>query len=205
MKINELYISLEGEGVHQGYLTTFIRFHGCNLDCKWCDTKHGKYFDIGLDEILRKTTTKYVTITGGEPFKYQKELLKLVMALKEMDKEISIYTNNTFEIPEIYFQSTRIILDYKMDYLLLMNQDNLRNIKNGVIKFVISDLSQFKHIKKMSLEKALSNNNQIHITSAYGILEPKDLANVLISEKLDYIKLSLQQHKYIWNPDQRGI
>ena len=38
--IIEKFLSINGEGPASGELSTFIRFKGCNLRCRWCDTKY---------------------------------------------------------------------------------------------------------------------------------------------------------------------
>ena len=67
-------MTIQGEGLLQGIPSIFIRLHGCNLSCKWCDTiyekEYNEYQFLTIDEILKKISvynTKYVVITGGEP------------------------------------------------------------------------------------------------------------------------------------------
>lgn len=55
----------------------FIRFAGCNIDCKYCDTENSKSADIGkyysadeLNEVIQSLITPdfdSLEITGGEP------------------------------------------------------------------------------------------------------------------------------------------
>ena len=47
MIVNEIFTSVEGEGIRAGRLCTFIRFTGCNLRCSWCDTTYA--FDEGKE------------------------------------------------------------------------------------------------------------------------------------------------------------
>ena len=42
MKINEIFYSLQGEGLQMGLPMVFVRFTGCNLNCRWCDTKYAR-------------------------------------------------------------------------------------------------------------------------------------------------------------------
>jgi 7-carboxy-7-deazaguanine synthase len=36
--VSELFVSFQGEGVHAGRRQLFVRFAGCPLRCRWCDT-----------------------------------------------------------------------------------------------------------------------------------------------------------------------
>ncbi|MBN1538559.1 MAG: 7-carboxy-7-deazaguanine synthase QueE, partial [Candidatus Thermoplasmatota archaeon] len=40
LNVNEIFASFQGEGVHTGIPTVFIRLAGCNLRCEWCDTPY---------------------------------------------------------------------------------------------------------------------------------------------------------------------
>lgn len=41
-EVVEKFVSINGEGTKAGQLAVFIRFKGCNLKCKYCDTKSSK-------------------------------------------------------------------------------------------------------------------------------------------------------------------
>ena len=52
MKICEIFSSIEGEGIRQGYLCTFVRTVGCNLRCgDWCDSKYTFKEDSSTKEM----------------------------------------------------------------------------------------------------------------------------------------------------------
>lgn len=74
MFVNEIFNSIDGEGLRTGELATFVRLAGCNMRCSYCDTLYalnendGK--DLKIDEIIQeveKYKTKNITLTGGEP------------------------------------------------------------------------------------------------------------------------------------------
>lgn len=70
MRINEIFYSLQGEGLFSGTPAVFIRFAGCNLKCPFCDTRHETFTDMTEDDIVRKAASypaRHVVITGGEP------------------------------------------------------------------------------------------------------------------------------------------
>ncbi|MCI2082718.1 MAG: 7-carboxy-7-deazaguanine synthase QueE [Bacteroidales bacterium] len=115
-KINEIFYSLQGEGSFTGTPMVFIRFSGCNLDCKWCDTDSSKFTEMSDDDILAEVekcysesgamqsagpdvekVQKYVCLTGGEPgLQVDSALLNL---LHMANYEIHMETNGTVGLP----------------------------------------------------------------------------------------------------------
>lgn len=72
-KIREIFASIQGEGPLVGYKQLFVRFCGCNLNCKYCDTefdiKNAKEYSVDeLVEIVNQNTDCHsLSLTGGEP------------------------------------------------------------------------------------------------------------------------------------------
>jgi len=96
----EVFNSIQGEGVFIGTPTSFIRLPGCNLRCKWCDTKYAwteSGREISRDELLKSLWFKHVCITGGEPL-INKDLEKIVDWISR-EKFLSIETNATVYPP----------------------------------------------------------------------------------------------------------
>ncbi len=98
MVVNEIFHSLQGEGILAGTPSVFIRLSGCPLRCKWCDTQYAwnanEGEEIPIAEIVNKAVhwpSRYVVITGGEPM-VNPELPDLTKALKERNKHITIET-----------------------------------------------------------------------------------------------------------------
>jgi len=97
MKVCEIFSSIQGEGVTCGRPAVFLRLAGCNLNCKWCDTKyhiHGK--DLTSSQVIssiKKFNISHLVVTGGEPLLQQRELINLAHNLS--DFIIEIETNST--------------------------------------------------------------------------------------------------------------
>lgn len=69
-KVNEIFVSVQGEGYWQGTPATFIRLQGCTVGCPWCDTKYTWKRGgtrMVIPEIQARVNTRHVVITGGEP------------------------------------------------------------------------------------------------------------------------------------------
>ena len=78
MKVNEIFLSIQGEGLSSGFPTIFVRFTGCNLRCSYCDTTYS--YNDGVEmppedifEEIKKLHYNRVCLTGGEPL-LQKDL-----------------------------------------------------------------------------------------------------------------------------------
>ena len=102
MRVTEIFRSLQGEGRDQGLITTFIRLTGCNLDCRWCDTRYARSGgeDRTRDEVLAEVHAlgcRRICITGGEPLLQAGELLPLLSALHHAGYVIGIETNGTLD------------------------------------------------------------------------------------------------------------
>ncbi len=105
LHIQEIFSTIQGEGLFVGWPAVFVRLGGCNLQCLFCDTEFDSYQAINVDEILEKIQQlscnenqqqirKLVVITGGEPMLQPIEFL----CQKLIDKNflVQIETNGTF-------------------------------------------------------------------------------------------------------------
>jgi 7-carboxy-7-deazaguanine synthase len=82
-KISEIFESIQGEGVYFGEWQVFVRFFGCNLSCKFCDTRLEHFKEYKPEELLSelkrfKGSYHSVSFTGGEPL-LQKDFLNEVL------------------------------------------------------------------------------------------------------------------------------
>jgi len=98
MVVNEIFYSLQGEGLLAGVPGVFIRLAGCPLRCNWCDTKYAldpaAGEDLSIPAIIDRVEQwrcQYAVITGGEPM-VNPHLPELAAALKKLGKHITIET-----------------------------------------------------------------------------------------------------------------
>ena len=101
MRVNETFISLQGEGYFTGTPAFFLRLSGCNLKCPFCDTNHQAYKEMSEEEIVEAASCekpRHIVITGGEP---ALQLTKsLVDKLHAAGFFIQVETNGTLPLPE---------------------------------------------------------------------------------------------------------
>ena len=99
-KINEIFYSLQGEGMHTGTPAVFVRFSGCNLHCPFCDTRHEEGTWMSNEEIVeavKRHPSRFVILTGGEPSLQIDE--DLLHRLHDAGRYICIETNGTHPLP----------------------------------------------------------------------------------------------------------
>lgn len=107
MQVVEIFYSLQGEGRLVGTPSVFIRFAGCPLSCRWCDTKYAwdskAGTDYSIDQIIQTIAqypTRFVVITGGEPM-INDDLVELTKHLKAANKHITIETAGIKYLPHV--------------------------------------------------------------------------------------------------------
>lgn len=114
IKISEVFLSLQGEGLYAGEPTCFIRFQGCNLfpnGCTYCDTAYAQGNggqEMPVEDIVERVRALsplkrcWVCITGGEPLNQLEGLEALVEALNSYKYRVEIETNGTIPKPSWY-------------------------------------------------------------------------------------------------------
>jgi 7-carboxy-7-deazaguanine synthase len=107
MIINEIFYSLQGEGFLAGFPSVFVRFAGCPLRCRWCDTKYawdqkaGEDYNIAdIIKTVLQWPSKFVVITGGEPM-INSDLPQLIKELRNINRHITIETAGIAYIPDM--------------------------------------------------------------------------------------------------------
>lgn len=217
MYVNEIFGSIDGEGLRTGELATFIRLAGCNLRCSYCDTCYalkitdGKKMSIEeiIDEV-KKIGYKNITLTGGEPL-IHKDVDKLIDELIKNGFYVNIETNGAVDIANYLKNNVLITMDYKtassgMEEKMLVNNFKMLR-ENDVLKFVVSeqDLESIKEILKTYKIKSY-----IYLSPVFEKIEPKRLVEFLKGLhkegiNTDKIRVQIQLHKIIWNPNERGV
>lgn len=104
LDVQEIFATIQGEGIYAGHPAVFVRLGGCNLACKFCDTEFDSYKNFSLKKIIaevqklaknsaEKRVRNLVVITGGEPLRQPIE--RLCEELVRLKFTVQIETNGT--------------------------------------------------------------------------------------------------------------
>ena len=220
MKVVEKFVSINGEGVRSGELAVFIRFKGCNLRCGYCDTmwaNEGKtpYEELTPEEIvayIRSTGVRNVTLTGGEPLlqngQEMKRLLNLILAGQNLRVEIE--TNGAVDLAP-YCDGYRPV--FTMDWKLpssgceaAMLPDNLDRLREeDTVKFVVGSEQDLLCAEELVRKSNLTEKCHVYLSPVFGQIEPEQIVAFMITHRMNDVRLQLQMHKMIWDPDRRGV
>jgi len=209
MKINEIFYSLQGEGLFVGTPGIFLRVSGCNLRCTYCDTTYAydRGTEMKIQEILdkvKKFPCTHVCITGGEPL-LQKDTQKLIDCFLRKNYTVCLETNGSYSIKKLVgLKSLILSLDIKCPSSGSHEQMNLNNIsylsKKDQLKFIIKNKEDYLYAKKI-LQK-YNPVCSIFFQPVWGT-DPRKLASWILHDGLS-VRLSLQLHKIIWGI-KRGV
>ena len=216
-KVVEIFKSIDGEGIRTGLPVTFIRLHGCNCRCSYCDTSYSydseEYRELSLHVILDEVEEcglDTITLTGGEPLIHE-GVVELIRELLLRNFEVNIETNGSIDLQcldEFKFHPNLIItMDWKSissnmsEKMLDSNLEKLTD--NDVLKFVVGneeDLNQMKTV----LEK-FHVSASVFVSPVFGQIEPKQIVDYLLDNNISDVRVQLQLHKIIWPADMRGV
>ena len=213
MKISEIFLSIQGEGVEIGLPTVFVRLFACDLRCTWCDSMYaveGKDFrEMMLEEVraeIEKLKCKRVCFTGGEPLIQRRDLETLAKGLADDGYEIMLETSGHREPPPIFWAENSLIsMDCKCPGSGMekrMNFEIFEKLRHkDQLKFVIKDEVDYNYAKGILKRHQIRAN--IIFQPVYGT-SLDWLAEKVLKDKLVNVRVLPQLHKIIWG-ERRGV
>ncbi len=219
IKVKEMFVSTQGEGPFVGYRQLFVRFCGCNLACKYCDTDF-----LAKDNLLEYTVEELsleinkfsdihsVSFTGGEPLLHAKFLKAL---LPRLTNKVYLETNATLadDLAEILPLVDIISADIKLPSATGIKDTFSKHDKFFEVARQRSDVYLFakvvfdEKITDNEIEQAtqLANKYAIELilqpkTDLSGALPPNEIVERVFSkclEKTPRVRLIPQVHKFL--------
>ncbi len=227
MYLIELYKSVQGESSFAGLPCIFVRLAGCNLRCAWCDSEYtftgGKPFttDEVEAQIKALASCTLVEFTGGEPMLQAKELIPLMERLLAQGFTVMMETSGERPLAEVP-RAVHKIVDVKCPGAgAAANSFRMENLaaltKNDEVKFVIADRADYEFARSFIQEHGLEQKaGQVLLSPAFQktpspqrtadnmTLDPRRLVEWMLADGLA-ARLSLQIHKFIWEPMKKGV
>jgi 7-carboxy-7-deazaguanine synthase len=227
MHLIELYKSVQGESSFTGLPCIFVRLAGCNLRCAWCDSEYtfsgGKPFSA--DEIVAQIEAlapcRLIEFTGGEPMLQAKELLPLMDRLLDAGYTLMMETSGERPLADVP-KAVHKIVDVKCPGAgAAANSFRMENLaaltKRDEVKFVLSDRADYEfacgflaehRLNEIAggvlLSPAFNKSPSPLRTTDNATLDPRTLVEWMMADGVD-ARLSLQIHKFIWEPMKKGV
>jgi 7-carboxy-7-deazaguanine synthase len=231
MFITEIFKSIQGEGTRAGLPCIFVRLTGCNLRCTWCDTAYafhgGKKLSVEevmarVDELANRPAGRsgaeaavpLVEITGGEPL-LQEEVYPLAEKLLAAGYTVMIETSGERYVGRLPQEVIKIV-DVKCPDSGEADTFDRKNLEaigpDDEVKFVISTRRDYEFAREFTKEHKLAERvKQVLFSPVFEDpegkwegLEPRVLVEWMLADGLP-VRLGLQLHKFVWDPQTKGV
>jgi 7-carboxy-7-deazaguanine synthase len=209
--VNEIFFSIQGEGVRAGTPCVFVRLTGCPLRCAYCDTAYA--FHEGRrrneDDIVKEIEAypcRTVELTGGEPLA-QPLAFPFASSLLDRGWEVLVETSGHVLLSGLDPRVV-VIMDVKTPAsgeVKKMEWANLGLLKpKDELKFVITDRADYEWSRDLLKARGLEKTCPVLFSPVHGVLEPGELARWILADGLP-VRLQVQLHKYLWPGVERGV
>ena len=211
LTVNEVFLSIQGEGSRAGRPCVFVRLTGCPLRCVWCDTAYAFHEGTRRDEgelaaELRRFPSRLVCLTGGEPLA-QPDAFPFVTRLLDEGWEVVIETSGHVPIGPLDPRAVAI-MDVKTPgsgesrRMEWANLDQLRAADE--VKFVIDGRADYDWARDVVLGRNLAERCTVLFSPVHSVLDPGTLGRWILDDGLG-VRLQVQLHKVLWPGVTRGV
>jgi 7-carboxy-7-deazaguanine synthase len=212
LTVNEIFYSIQGESTRAGRPCVFVRLTACDLRCSWCDTPYAFHEGrkMSLDDVLAAVEQHHcdlVEITGGEPL-LQDDVYPLMERLIEAGRTVMLETGGHRSIERVPEPVLKVV-DVKCPGSGEADRNDWSNLSrlapHDEVKFVVRDRADYEYARDVIARHNLAARTAAVLMSpVHGVLEPRMLSEWMLADHLP-ARLQLQLHKYIWDPNARGV
>jgi 7-carboxy-7-deazaguanine synthase len=211
VRVNEIFLSLQGESTWAGRPCVFVRLTGCNLRCVWCDTPYAFYEgrQMTVPEVVERARSfgcDLVEVSGGEPL-LQKGVHSLFRELLAAGCTVMVETSGERDISIVDPRVIRI-MDLKCPGSGESHRNRWENLAalgaRDEIKFVVTDRRDYEWARQVIRERLAGCVNALLMSPVLDALDPAQLAAWILEDLLP-VRMQLQLHKLIWSPTARGV
>ncbi|MEZ4266673.1 MAG: 7-carboxy-7-deazaguanine synthase QueE [Myxococcota bacterium] len=227
MRVNEKFLSVQGEGLDAGRLCAFVRFTACNIRCGYCDTEYAFYegADESQDDIvawLDEGGVDLCCLTGGEPM-LQPDIPELMERLLAKGYRVLLETNGVIPLGRVPEAVVRIVdiktpgalrrpespADFATSRRFLKSHFHYPNLEllrpHDEVKFVLCDRGDYEWALAFVAEHRLADRvGTVLFSPTHPGLPPSDLVAWMRDDRAP-ARLNLQLHKVIWGTEVRGV
>ena len=212
LTVNEIFHSIQGESTLAGTPCVFVRLAACDLRCRWCDTPYA-FHEGGkqsVDNVIAQVEAygcPTVEITGGEPL-LQPDVIPLMSRLLERGYRVMLETGGHRSVAGVPAGVIRII-DIKCPGSGESDRNDWSNLSLltplDQVKFVLADRADYEFAREVIAREHLADRcGAVLLSPVHGELALKPLAEWMLADRLP-VRLQVQLHKYIWDPQTRGV
>lgn len=210
LRVCETFASIQGETTFAGWPCYFIRLSGCNLRCRYCDTRYA--WRGGRPRPIASLIAEYqasqiplVEVTGGEPL-FQAATCDLLQELVQHGKTL-LETNGSFDLSKVPGQVITM-LDIKCPGSGFAGKNHWQNLEllrpQDEVKFVVCNREDFEWANQIVDQYHLTKRcRAVNFSPAGGFLPPPTLAGWILKDRRP-VRFNLQIHKQIWPKADRG-
>ena len=204
-------------------------------DTMWANEKDAPYTlksTEELFEIAQQSGVRNITLTGGEPL-LQPDIAELIDALLQADFRVEIETNGAVSLEPVLVKLTALqrknglipmgeiafdpvirlqcrpsfTMDYKLPSSGMESKMCLENFaflkESDTLKFVCG--SQEDLVRAKEIIDEYHPVCKIYLSPVFGQIDPKDMVEFMKQNRMNQVRLQLQLHKFIWDPNEKGV
>jgi len=217
LRVTEIFHSIQGESTWAGLPCVFVRLTGCPLRCAWCDTEYAFFGGdrLSLDEIVSRVEhlqTRLVEITGGEPLIHPNAFV-LVTELMDRGFTVLVETSGAVDVGPLDPRAHKI-----MDLKCPGSGESGKNLWSNLlhltaldeVKFVVKDRTDYEWSREVIRTRELDRRvragslGALLMSPVWGEVDLPSLASWILEDGLP-VRLQLQLHKLVWDPETRGV